>query len=134
MAKKVTLENLGAAIKDVLNEYGNEVRENMSVITKEVTLQGVRALRSESASTFGTSKTRKRKYARTWTSTVVTGRVSTQGTIYNTQAGLPHLLENGHVSRNGSGRVYGHVSGREHIGKVEKELERLFEKEVRAKL
>lgn len=134
MAKKVTLENLGDAIKDVLNEYGNEVRENMSVITKEVTLQGVRALRSESASTFGTSKTRKRKYARTWTSTVVTGRVSTQGTIYNTQAGLPHLLENGHVSRNGSGRVYGHVAGREHIGKVEKELERLFEKEVRAKL
>lgn len=131
---KVTLDNLGDAIRDVLNEYGDDVRANLAQITKSVTQQGVKALRSESAATFGTTNKRKKKYANTWTSTVTTGRTSTQGTIYNTQPGLPHLLENGHVSRNGTGRTFGTVPGREHITKVERELERLFESEVKSKL
>lgn len=136
MAKKVTLDNLGAAIKEVLEEYDGEVRQNLSQITKNVTQQGVKALRSESAATFDTTSKRKKKYANTWTSTVQTGRLSTQGTIYNTQPGLPHLLENGHVARNGTGRNKGKqfVEGREHIAKVERELEKLFEAEVTAKL
>ena len=136
MAKKVTINNLAAAIEDVLSDYGDEVRQNMTAITKNVTQQGVKALRSESAETFGTTKKRKRKYAKTWTSTFSAGRVSSQGTIYNTQPGLPHLLENGHVSRNGTGRNKGKqfVEGREHIAKVEKELMSIFEKEVMTKL
>lgn len=136
MAKKVTLNNLESAIKDALSEYENDVRNNLATITKSVTQQGVKALRSESAATFGTSKKRKKKYARTWTSSMVTGRTSTQGTIYNTQPGLPHLLENGHVVRNGSGRTFdkSFVQGREHIAKVERELERLLEQEVTSRL
>ena len=134
MAKKVTLDNLGTAIEDILSEYGDEVRANMAAITRDVTQQGVKALRSESAETFGTVAKRKKKYAKTWTSKFVTGRVSSQGTIYNTQPGLPHLLENGHVSKNGTGRVFGFVPGRKHIEKVEKKLETIFEREVTAKL
>lgn len=134
MAKKVTLDGLGDAIKDILEEYGGEVRENLGQITKSVTQAGVQALRSESAATFGTTKRRKQKYAKTWTSRFDPGRVRFQGTIYNTQAGLPHLLENGHVTRNGTGRTFGKVPGREHIAKVERELEKLFEAEVMAKL
>lgn len=134
MAKRVTISNLDKAIKDALEEYGGEVKENLDQITKSVAQQGVKALKSESASTFGTTKKRKKKYAKTWTSTTQTGRLSTQGTIYNTQAGLPHLLENGHVSRNGTGREFGFVKGREHISKVEKALESIFEREVKSKL
>ena len=134
MAKKVTINNLDKAIKDALEEYGGEVKENLAAVTKSVTQQGVKALRSESASTFGTTKKRKKKYSKTWTSTMQTGRLSTQGTIYNTQAGLPHLLENGHVSRNGTGRTFGNVPGREHIAKVERELSEIFMREVSSKL
>lgn len=136
MAKKITLNNLESAIKEALSEYEEDVKTNLAMITKSVTQQGVKALRSESAATFGTTKRRKKKYAKTWTSSTVTGRTSTQGTIYNTQPGLPHLLENGHVVRNGSGRTFDRsfVEGREHIAKVERELERLFEQEVISKL
>ena len=134
MAKKVTLDNLATAIEDVLAEYGNEITQNMKDITKDVTKQGVKALQSESASTFGTTPKRKKKYAKTWTSQFESGRLSSQGTIYNTQPGLPHLLENGHVSKNGTGRVFGFVPGRKHIEKVEKKLETIFEREVTAKL
>ena len=134
MAKKVTLEGLESAVKQILDDYDNDVKNNLASIVGDVTKKGVLALRSESATTFGTTKARKKKYAKTWTSTFQTGRVSMQGTIYNTQAGLPHLLENGHVLRNGTKRTFGFVQGREHIAKVEKELERLLEQEVKSKL
>lgn len=134
MAKKVTLEGLESAVKLILNDYANEINANLDTITREITKQGTQALKAESAATFGTVKRRKEKYAKTWTSAFETNSISRQGVIYNTQAGLPHLLENGHVSRNGTGRTFGYVPGREHIAKVEKELERLFEQEVRSKL
>ena len=134
MAKKVTLNNLGAAIREVLEEYDGEVNQNLQQITKNVTQQSVKALRSESAATFGTTSRRKKKYAKTWTSRFEPGRLYSVGTIYNTQPGLPHLLENGHVTRNGTKRTFGKVPGREHIKKVEDELKKLFEAEVKAKL
>lgn len=133
-SSKVTLDGLEDAVKGILAEYGKEVRDNLDVIVKDVTKKGVAALKSESRSAFGQSSRRKKKYANTWTSTFVTGRTSMQGTIYNTQAGLPHLLENGHVSRNGTGRTFGRVPGREHISKVEDELVRLIESEVKSRL
>lgn len=134
MAKKVTLNNLDKAIMSALEEYGGDIRENLDAITKSVVKQGVSALRSESAATFGTTAKREKKYARTWTSTTQTGRLSTQGWIYNTQPGLPHLLENGHVCRNGTKRTFGDVPGREHIAKVERKLETIFTQEVKNKL
>lgn len=134
MANKVTADNLASTIEKMLAEYGDEVKTNLDAITKSVTQQGVKALKSESAMMFGTTSKHKKKYAQTWTSRFQTGRVSAQGTIYNTQPGLPHLLENGHVSRNGTGRTFGTVQGREHIRKVEQELIKTFEREVMAKL
>ena len=134
MAKKLTADKLGDAIRDVLNEYGEEVKDNLGVITKEVTKKGVQSIKTESRATFGQVKKRKKKYANTWTSRTETGRISAQGIIYNTQAGLPHLLEHGHVSRNGTGRTFGTVPGREHIAKVENELIETFQRELQSRL
>ena len=129
MAKKVTIDNLGSAVKNILDEYDNSVSQNLGAIVKKVTQTGAKALKSESQSTFGTVKKRKRKYADTWTTKYEEGRLSKQGTIYNTQAGLPHLLENGHAKVDG-----GRVNGRAHIKPVEDELIRLYESEVLSKL
>ena len=134
MAKKVTLEGLESAVKQILNSYENEVKSNLETITGEITKIGAQALRTESATMFGTAKKRKKKYAQNWTYTREKRRIYTAGIIYNREYQLPHLLENGHVSRNGTGRTFGFVPGREHIAKVEKELERLYEEEVKSKL
>lgn len=133
MASKITVDKLDAEVKKILSQYGDEVSANLGEIVTEITQKGVKALKSESAATFGESKQRKKKYKNTWTSKMVTGRLSKQGTIYNTQAGLPHLLENGHALVSG-GRKIGEVAGRKHIAKVEDELVRLFEREVKTKL
>ena len=130
---KITAEALESEVKKILEEYGEEVNENLDDIVKRMTQKGLQALKADSASTFGTTKTRQKKYAKTWRSSVETGRLSTQGTLYNEQSGLPHLLEHGHALVAG-GRKVGEVAGRVHIAKVEGELIRLFEREVKSKL
>lgn len=124
-SKKVTIDNLDDAIMGILKEYDNDVSRNLTDITKRVAREGVKALKSESKARFGTTKSRKKKYANTWTSRFETNRYSSQGTIYNTQPGLPHLLENGHAKVGG-----GRVSGRAHIKPVEEKLIRKYESEV----
>lgn len=131
---RVKLEDLEATVKKALDQYGADVAKSLATITNEVTKKGVQALKTESAETFGTTSKRDKKYAKTWTSQIDTNVLSTQGVIYNTQAGLPHLLENGHVSRNGTGRTFGVVRGRPHISKVEAEIERILLEEVKTRL
>ena len=131
---KLTIDNFGQEIEKLLGEYGDDVLDNLDEATKKIVKQGVKLLRSESKSKFGTSPSRDKKYAASWTTQFETGRMSTQGTIYNTQSGLPHLLENGHVSRNGTGRTLGKVSGRKHIEPVERKIVEAFEREVKNKL
>lgn len=129
MATKVTIDNLDKEIKKIFDEYSGSVMSNLDQITRQTTKKGVQALKSESKSTFGTVKKRKKKYASTWTSKFETGRLSRQGIIYNTQAGLPHLLEHGHAKVNG-----GRVQGRAHIEPVEQKLVTEYEREVKARL
>lgn len=131
---KLTLENFEKEMEKVLSEYSEDVKSNLDEATKKVMKEGVKLLRSESKAKFGTSDKRDKKYATSWTTQFETGRMSTQGTIYNTEAGLPHLLENGHVSRNGTGRTLGSVKGREHIAPVDEKIATAFEREVKSKL
>ena len=140
MAKKLTLDNFGKEVEKLLEEYGEDVKDNLDDATKKIVNQGVRLLRAESKSKLGTSGKRKKKYASSWTTQFETGRMSTQGTIYNTEAGLPHLLDKGHVLKNGTGRVINKATGKDevpaypHIAKVEEEIVKAFEREVKNKL
>lgn len=125
MAKKSPIERLQADVSAILEEYGDEVAENLDEITKEVGKKGAKALRSSSKGSFGGSG----KYARGWTYEVEEGRLSTTVTLYNRTPGLPHLLENGHAKRGG-----GRVAGRSHIAPVEAKLIESYEKEVTSKI
>lgn len=129
MGKKVTVDNLAQELQKILDDYGDEVSENLDKITKEMGKKGVQALKNESLAKFPDSKKHKKRYGQTWKSEVTQKRLYTTVTIYNSQAGLPHLLENGHAKVNG-----GRVPGKEHIAPVERELIMDFEKEVKAKL
>lgn len=126
MAKRVPLEQMAAEVDKILKEYGDDVKENMNEIVRDITKQGVKALKGESRNAVGGTG----KYASGWTSQLDTGRTSAQGTIYNGKVpGLPHLLEHGHANRGG-----GRTPGRPHIAKVEQELIKEFESKVKTKL
>lgn len=121
---KVTIDNLAEAIGDVLEKYGEEVGDLTADAVKEATKLGAKAVKSNSKVFGGT------KYASGWTSQIESGRMSTQGTIYNAKVpGLPHLLEHGHAKRGG-----GRVDGRVHIAPVVDEIEKALTKEIEGKL
>ena len=134
MAKKVTINNLQEEIDKILEDYGDEIYNNIDAITKQIGKKGVQAVKNSSKSTFN-GKT----YASGWTSTANKQRLYTSVVIYNKkQAGMAHLLEHGHVSSNGTGRNYhtdkAPVKGRAHIEPVEEKLIAEYEREVVAKL
>lgn len=131
MAGKTPIDKLTRAINGILSEYADEIDDNVGEIAEAMGKQGVQALRQESKSKL---KTHTGEYARGWKTQVDKGRLNTTVTIFNEHYGLPHLLEHGHVSRNGTGREYGEVPGREHIAPVADELVETFEREVMAKL
>jgi len=118
---KVTPNNLGEAIAQVLEEYGDEVTKNMDEVTKAVGKVGVKALKSAS-NIFGGSG----KYRKSWTSKLEKERYGSTVILYSTVPGLPHLLENGHANRGG-----GRTPGRTHIAPVEEELIKEFEEQIR---
>lgn len=128
-SRKVTIDNLGSEIKKILDEYAGNVDENVDEITKKVGKKGAQTLKNESLAKFKDSKKHKKRYGQTWTSKAEKKRLYTTVTIYNSQPGLPHLLEYGHASRNG-----GRVMGQEHISPVEQQLIAEFEREVRSKI
>lgn len=123
MAKKTSIDRLGAAIHDILAEYGDDVQANLADAVKQVSKKGAQAVKAAARSTFGGTG----EYAAGWTSRTETGRFSAQGVIYNKDVpGLPHLLENGHAKRGG-----GRVQGRPHIKPVEETIVKEFEAEVK---
>lgn len=129
--RRVGADGLAAAVNAILEEYGESVKENVDLVVKEVAKAGVKALRAEARGAVGGTG----KYASGWTSKVETGRMSTQGVLYNSKVpGLPHLLEHGHATRNGTGRVFNPTPAYPHIEKVEQELIREFETKVMSKL
>lgn len=124
MAIKTPADKLSSEISAILREYGDEVKTSMDEAVKKVSKAGASALRAEARRSFGGSGA----YAKGWTFAVETGRHSTQGIIYNKDLpGLPHLLEYGHLNRDGT-----RTPGRLHISKIEDQVIETFIKEVEA--
>lgn len=126
MAKRTPIEQLESAVSKILEKYGEDVNANVQEITKEMARKGAAAVKKSARSMFGGTG----NYAAGWTSKTETGRLSTQGIIYQaTEPGMPHLLEYGHALRQG-----GRAPGRPHIKPVEETLVKEFEQGVKSKL
>ena len=120
-SKKVTMEQLPEAIREILEQYEGEINRFLPEITEEVGKTGVKALRTSAKQKFNG-----KKYAGGWRSVSERNRYGATVTIYNGRLpGLPHLLEHGHAKRGG-----GRVDGRAHIAPVEEKLITDFEKKV----
>lgn len=128
MAKKVTIDTLDQAVKDILEEYRDQIDEGNAQTVRRIAQSGAAAVRDSARTMFKTSKKKPYKYAKGWTFTVERGRLNSTAVIYNRSTpGLPHLLENGHAKRGG-----GRVEGRAHIEPVEEKLVENYIKGVEA--
>lgn len=120
MARPTPHDQLAAAISGILDEYANDVTVSMKDAVKKVTKEGTKALKRASAQEFGNGD-----YAKSWRFVYDADNIGASGVIYSSKPGLPHLLENGHLLRNG--RFW---QGKPHIKPVEEQIEKDFEEEV----
>ena len=124
MGRPVTPDRLASEIQNILDEYSDDLKENIGEVMGKVGRKGVQMLQStspkaEKSQYSGT-------YAKGWKLSVENHRNLTHNAvIYNVHAGMPHLLEYGHLMRNGK-RSKAHP----HIQQVEDTLLQEFNEET----
>lgn len=109
--------NFQEVVNDLLQDYYREgVVEVMTEVIPEVAKEAAKKLQQTSP------KGVTGKYAKGWTSSVEKGRLRVGATVYGKSGTyqLAHLLEHGHATRNGTGRVYEDTPAHPHIADVEK--------------
>ena len=119
MAKKtVTAINLAPAIKEILDEYGDTVYDVLGDCIDTVAEEAVQKLQAENK--FAPGGHPSGAYAKSWTSEKLrAGRLGVKTVVHNEEHyRLTHLLEKGHVTRNGTGRTYRPTPAYPHIAPV----------------
>ena len=109
MVVKVKPEQLGEAIRGQLETYSAEITKNINENVKEVADTTAETLKKG-----GAYKERTGKYTPDWSVTARKAVSTTQGEQYSVHNRkhyqLTHLLEKGHVTRNGSRtRAFEHI-------------------------
>ena len=136
-SQKTAADKLEQAINKILADYANDATKDIEAIAVQLGKKGASALRDKANETFPVNRQRRSSgnYAAGWTSTVERTRTGATVTIYNSKKpGLAHLLEFGHVTRNGTGRTFQRTPAYKHIEPIADELETTYEREVLGKL
>lgn len=127
-------ESVAIQMAGILDDYSKEVRRATDNSIDKVAKETVRKLKNTSPKRNGTKHVR--RYAEGWAIKREKTNTGIQdATVHNkTNYQLTHLLENGHVIRNGKGE-YGRTNGTKHIAPVEEwassELPLEIEKELK---
>lgn len=88
-------------IKDILNEYSQDIQIAITEEAQKIAKEGQSKLKSTSPKNKKKTQN-KGKYAKGWRVKTEKGNGYVNCTIYNTtDYQLTHLLENGHLTRNG---------------------------------
>lgn len=113
-------------VKDLLNEYSDDIQEGIENIASSTAQQ----VRNDLRNTRGTYKIRTGKYNKGWQINTKKGRGVVNHTVWNaTDWQLTHLLENGHITRNGGRtRSFVHIRPVEekYVLKYQQDVERLI--------
>lgn len=107
MADSIKTTSIEVSLKNVLNEYNNEVAETVKRIAEEIANDAVKMLKEYSRQGVwgrkdGRRKVGRNRYANGWrVKAEPAGMFSYSFTVYNTNGQLTHLLENAHALRGG---------------------------------
>lgn len=127
----VSVDEMADALAGLFEEYTTEVNGKLRDATKTIARKGASAVRASARSNVGGSG----RYASGWTYRAEDKRLKTTAVIYNEdRPGIAHLLENGHVTRNGTGRTFGRTPAYVHIKPVEEQILKDYINEVRLTL
>lgn len=133
MAKRIGILNLDSEINKLLETYDKDVFKVMDFAVDDVANEAANKLKTVQFKTGG-------EYSKSWVSDKEpSGRLQTKRVVHNEEHyRLTHLLEKGHVIRNGRSRItgksYGKTGAYPHIAPVEDwakaELPRMVERKL----
>jgi len=120
--EKVKAEDLSNAVMEYLNNYAEDIHDDVVETTEDCTKRAIEELKEVSQSKFKTH-VKSKPYWRGWDSKIqLKGKLKYHRVIWNkTNYQLTHLLENGHHTRNG-----GWVDGKPHIEPIEQKYNQEF--------
>lgn len=123
--RKVTPENLGAAIEEILTDYAHEVVTD----TKEA-VEATGKLAAETAQAYA-SRIGRGKYAKSIKSkTESSTSFGTTVVVYSTQYRIAHLLEHGHTKVDKNGQPLGTTRAFPHFTPAEVTAETLLVRKI----
>lgn len=129
MNEIITPDEFAEALAEATRTMTKEVVEEMENGLVSVASETVAELKQLSPVYQGSSKKLKKgDYRKKWRCIVEKERGVTKVTIYNQKGGLTHLLEHGHVVRNGTKRVVGNAPPIPHISIAEEHAEKKIDK------
>ena len=125
MSKVVGVGELGEAVAQLLDEYGDRAMQAILQAAPRAAREARKSLKASSP-----RGSHSRHYAEGWAVQTQSGRLGIRVVVHNKQKpGLTHLLEHGHANRGG-----GRTSARPHIAAVNQAAQEQFVREVEARL
>lgn len=108
--------NFAETVRKFLDDYDNDVYTEVSEAIVEVAKETAQKLKKASRAAFRGNG----EYAKGWTYKVEKGRLKVGAIVYGQKPtyALAHLLEFGHVTRNGTGRTFPRTPAHEHIAPI----------------
>lgn len=116
-------QDLAKTLEKYLNEYKEDIYEDVEELTKELTPQAKAEVQAKSPKDTG-------KYSRSWTVSTTKGQNFYSAKIKNKLYQLTHLLEFGHVTRDGTSRTI----PQPHIREVENKYKQILAKRLEQRI
>lgn len=126
MSEKVKIEDLGKEIAKIYEEYAEATVETVDKVTKEVAKDTSEELKKTAPSGHRTSKKYKDSFK---FKKLPSNKAKKSQVVYSDQYQLTHLLENGHITRNG-----GHTQPQPHWKPAEEKAEEKYLKRLKQEI
>lgn len=121
----ISVGELGDALNEILSEYTESTTDTLNTLTG-TTAESLRKRLNET-SPVGSRKKMRRSFR---TDAKVIGGISKICTVYSTEYRLLHLVENGHLTRNGTTRTKAAGFVKKAVDEIIPEYEKAVEKAV----